>query len=41
MMNLIMFSAVMLGAFFAMNNITFIQFCILLLIVKFLWMSYI
>jgi len=39
-MDLVLFCAVMIGAFFAMTNITFLQFCLVLLIVKFLWMSY-
>ena len=40
-MNFIMFFAVMFGGFMAMTNITFIQFCILLLIIKFIGMSYV
>jgi len=41
MMDYILFFAVMLGAFFAMTNITFIQFLIMLLIIKFLWTAYV
>ncbi len=41
MMNFIMFFAVMLGGFFAMTNITFVQFCFLLIIIKFIWTAYV
>jgi hypothetical protein len=41
MMNFIMFTAVMFGGFMAMTNITFIQFCIFLLILKFIGMTYV
>ncbi len=41
MMDFILFFAVMLGGFFAMTNITFIQFIIVVLIIKFLWMAYV
>ena len=41
MMDFILFFAVMLGGFFAMNNINIIQFIIVVLIIKFLWMAYV